>query len=482
MTVFDYLFKRRLPIKSYIQQYLMMPLGFVIPVFMFETYKLISSGFAGYYQLWAPHILEILKQTGIERGYADTNGFFAKFIKHLGLLSSYVKVDKTIILFLLLVLLISFTSILLYSIYTLWKKLKFVNGEMVLFSNDFLVLITVTLSYFGWWLIITPTQKAYYRRIIISDILLEICIVIIVYLVYVFSKKLVEKSKKTTHKLFHISMIIIFLMLLSTSIFGIIKTQNYSISFIDTPMKTSILEAGEFINSLPPAAEFFGFGDWQAPNVEFASGKIFKDINNTPGIDDLGPKKEKYLVVDNYAYYMDAKGYKAILSKYENQLIFSNQHNLIYKLIFRNLLAYPKFSDEEKRQVSYNKIDFKAIDNANIYLRNVYINENNNSGKWAQKLSGYLFKYNGEKTLRIQLWFPDLEKYDKQPFELDVFVNNVLMTGYEVSHDGSQKMNIPLKNVAGSTIEVTLISDAKILSAIDPRELSVFLISMELIK
>jgi hypothetical protein len=482
VAIFDYLFKRRLSIKSYVQQYVRLPLGFLIPVFVFEIYKLISLGFNVYFQWWHDQLRAILLQAGFKSGYVDTNGFFDKFITHLDLLSSYVKVNKTIIIFLLLLLLMSFMGILLYSIYTHWRKKKFVKGDTHLFSNNFLVLMTVTLSYFGWWLLITPTQKAFYRRIIDGSILLELCIVIMFSLLYMFSKKLVERSKKTPYKLYNASVITISMLLLATSAFGISRTKNYSISFNDTPAKASLLEAGEFINSLPPEAEFFGYGWWQAPNVAFASSRSFKDIQNSPEMDDAGPKNEKYFVVDQYAYSINPKGYKAILSKYDNQLVFSRNHILIYKLTFRSLFTYPEFSDEEKRQVSYNKIDFTTVDNADIFVRNVYVDEKNNSGKWAQKLSGYLLKYNDERTLRITFWVPKLERYDRQPIELEVFVNKVLVTEFEINHDGSHEIDIPLENINGSTIEVSLLSNAKLLVADDPRELSVVLIKMELVK
>ncbi len=475
---FDYIFKRRFSVKIYIQQYVLLPLGFLVPISIFEFYRLISLGFEVYCRWWSDQFTAVLLQAGLKRGYSDTNGFFNKFVSHLDSLSSYVIVNKNIILFVLLLLLLLFICILIYCIYIHWRKKKIVNGDTYPFSNDLMVLIIVTLSYFGWWLLITPTQKVYYRRIINGYILLELCIVVLIYSLDMFIKKILDRSKVGTNKLYGFSTIIISLILLTTSVVNIIKTNNYKISFIDGQKKTSIFEASEFIYTLPSESEFFGYGWWQAPNVAFASGRSFWDIVDSKKKDNIGIQNENYLIIENMNENDD---YIEILSKYDNKLVFSNKDILIYKIIYRHLFLYPEFKEIERSQVNNNKIDF-TMPNSNIFVRNVYINDKNNSAKFAQRSSGYLLKYNNEKKLKIVTWFPSLSLYYSKQIELKIYANKVLVKTYEIDHDGFQEFYIPLNNIVGDTIEVSILCNTEIISKQDYRELSFLIKEMELLK
>lgn len=121
--------------------------------------------------------------------------------------------------------------------------------------------------------------------------------------------------------------------------------------------------------------------------------------------DNIGIQNENYLIIENMNENDD---YIEILSKYDNKLVFSNKDILIYKIIDRHLFLYPEFTDVEKRQVSNNKIDF-TINNSNIFVRNIYIDDKYNSAKFVQRSSGYLLKYDDEKTLKIITFFSKLK-------------------------------------------------------------------------
>ena len=108
--------------------------------------------------------------------------------------------------------------------------------------------------------------------------------------------------------------------------------------------------------------------------------------------------------------------------------------------------------------------------------------ENNAYGKWAQRLSGYLLQYNGEETLKISVWYNDLNGYNNQDVELTVYVNKLAVTKYVVDRSGSHGINVPLNNVTGDTVEISILSNAKLLCESDDRELSVFVVGMGLIK
>ncbi len=121
---------------------------------------------------------------------------------------------------------------------------------------------------------------------------------------------------------------------------------------------------------------------------------------------------------------MDLEGSRDVLRGYEHELVFSRQDIFIYKLYSRITGNYPDFSDQEKRLVANSLIDFKVEDNSGVYTRNVFMHEKNMYGKWAQQVSGYLLKYDGEGTLRIVFVSPEMQKFESQPVTLEPFSDN----------------------------------------------------------
>jgi hypothetical protein len=486
-ATFDFTVKRHLTlrvwagVKRFFQEYTMFPAGFFVPVVVFELYKLISLGITDYLSWWKDQWMYILDHGGTKQGLSDTSGIFAKFITHLGILSSFEGIREPIIVFLLVVLLLVFFAILSYGIYYFWTKQRPGESEKILFSNDILVLITTTLLHFGWWLLIT--DYTWERYIFIGYILLEIWLVVIVSLLAKYGQKLVPKTRKVPYIIYRLFLVGIISFLLVGSGVNIIRTKNYLISFEDTAEKTAVLKAGQYIRNLSESAKIFGYGWWQAPVEAFTSGRTFDNLFNNNEMRNPGPLDEEYFIVDFFAYYLDGGAYKNILGQYDNQLVFSQDQEkiFIYKLNSRPLFAYEEFSDLEKGQVAYSRIDFTNND-LDVYVRNVYIGEKANFGKWAQYVSAYLFKYNHESKLKIDLGFLDLEKYDKKPIELRIYANRALVYYYPVDHDGSHEIIVPLNNISSDTLEITIMCNAKFMAEGDGRQLSFILQKMELIK
>lgn len=303
-VIFDFVVKRRLTLrnrpglKRFFQEYVMLPAGFLVPVFVFELYKLISLGFPAYFRWWNDYFTTILNRAGVTYGYSEPNGVFARFLARLNLLSSFVGINKEIIIFLLVLVLFVFFAILTYGIYCFLKKQEPGKSQKILFSNDLLVLITVTLSYYGWWLLIVPENTVWERYILNGYILLEICLVLIVSLLAKYGKKLVLRTKQVPYILYGMIMFGYIGLLVVGSAFNIIQYGNYYISFRDTAEKIAYLQAGQMICNLPTDAEIFGYDWWQAPVVEFTSGRTFDNLFTNVQMINPGPLNEKYFVVD----------------------------------------------------------------------------------------------------------------------------------------------------------------------------------------
>lgn len=451
--------------------------GVTPPILLFEIFKFSSfKQIQSYLFWWKNQTIGIFQQAGVISGFQDTNGFLQKFTKHLGILSNEINVHVSIIIIILI--LISFSMMGLLFI-TIKKEKKVLRIFPTIVSTKTLIfLFTIALTYFGWWLFITPTQKAWYRRIINGLILVEVSIIIVLFFINAIILKL-HRIKKNDNIVKFSSLFLLNLLFLIFLVFTPSKLTNYKISFMDSELKKNTEEASILINTLPPQSQFFGFGWWQAPILSFESNKEFYNLDFDVHMSEPGLKNYKYLIIDSFAKKTAENEYSKIFEEFNYQEMFSNDDYEIYKLLERKFHTYRPFSFEEKKLVDNNFIDFSA-DPVYGYFRNVYSDEPNGLGKWSKMYSGYLLKYVGENYLSISIWIPELTRYEKENLYLDVYMDNLIESSYQLISDGLHEFTIPIKTKYEDSIEISLFLNGRIKEKVDTRELAFRIISIKL--
>lgn len=304
---------------NWIKTALIWIITFITPIALFEFYKLISLGWQSYSDLASNLLVNIGQQAGVIPGYIDTPGLLQKFSLHLTWLSLYIGIQKNVIILVLLSIFVALITLLLKN-----KKYKSINN---FHTPDLLILFLVLLSYFGWFLIITPTWKAWHRRIFNGTVLVAIVIPIVIYLFI----KLIETFFANKRKFYWINTIII-LFLIIGSLIHLYNSKNFIISFIDNTEKKSALETGAYIRDQLQDANLLGYGWWQAPVISFCSGKQFYDFSKIKS--ELAGEKlnNYYFVADKWINQYEG-GVEEALSKTIFIKIFSNNENDIYKVI-----------------------------------------------------------------------------------------------------------------------------------------------------
>jgi len=158
---------------------------------------------------------------------------------------------------------------------------------------------------------------------------------------------------------------------------------------------------------------------------------------------------------------------------------FSNINYKYNSSLQKNLFD---FTDDDKKQVEDSAIDFTKK-NKNIFVKNVYLDEDNTGGKWAKRCSSYLFKYSGENSMKIYTWFVQLENFDKKNVNLDIYANNQFVMNYDVRKDGGNIIDVPLKKIKGHTLEICIKCNSLIIPKNqDKRELAFIISRIELHK
>lgn len=282
-----------------IKQFLLWITGYLIPPLSFELYKISQLGITVYINKQKNLILSVAQQAGVVSGFSDTNGIINKLFFHMQTFCSQYKIN-------IVVLILILCSSFLYFARKIIQQCKL---------EYFDIIFLVAVSYFGWWLLITPTQKAWARRIIIGVILMEFSTFFVWNVLY-------EKYKKKYSCL-------LLLFILSASLLN----AGYRALQINDFGKQDVLEASQFLKDYikqNPDTIVCGSGWWQAPVISIMSEIPFYDINHIEN--DIA---NVVLVEDQNAYYLN--GLSNIKELYEYEKIYSNERTpiFIYKINYR---------------------------------------------------------------------------------------------------------------------------------------------------
>ena len=294
--------------KMHLKDLLMWIGGTIFPVGIFEIYKIFQLGLNKYIAYWSNQSDNVMRQAGVKAGYEDTANLFEKLGIHLNI---YAETFNIQIAALLAILVLNF----------IWFVCKMVKRR----KFDYIDIIElIVYSYFGWWLLITPTEKAWGRRIIIGVVLLEW--LSSMKLLYIF-EWIIEKIKlanSNNRRAIAETVISIFAL-----IFISLGATNYT-----RDNKAGDLELAEVVRQKveDEGAVICGNGWWQAPTISFYSGVEFKDLAQ---LDLTSLEVPAYFVADT-AWIIDSEETEADLP-YPVELVYEEAYTgqRLYRLKLR---------------------------------------------------------------------------------------------------------------------------------------------------
>lgn len=230
--------------------------GAVFPVAVFEIYKICQLGISGYASFWNSQGSNILKQAGVKEGYVDTVNLFEKIAVHLEIFSKNFNIQVGA-----LIVILAFNFI--------WFVCKVVRKKQLDYTD---IIELIVYSYFGWWLLITPTEKAWGRRILIGVVLLEWISIMKFWQVFEW---LLHREKALEYK--NIKAAAETVVSIFAILFIIFGAGSYS-----TDSKKGSIELAEVVKQKvqEERAVICGYGWWQAPVISFYSGIDFRDLGN----------------------------------------------------------------------------------------------------------------------------------------------------------------------------------------------------------
>ncbi|UGB37567.1 hypothetical protein [Frateuria soli] len=210
---------------------------------------------------WAQEAGAIFQQAGVRPGFADTVGsLLAKFSTHLALLSGdYGRATWLTGAWLVLVGLAWIAAML-------WPRHQ--PGKW-----STLAILSTAMVYLGWWLLVTPTAKAWHRRILDGMICADLGMVMFAGLC------LGGLWQSTGVRLKRLLAAGIVLALPLVSVLNGIRAWTSSQA---APDDLALLAMAKRVHALPADAYLFGIGWYSAPRVGLLSERNLLDFNDIP--------------------------------------------------------------------------------------------------------------------------------------------------------------------------------------------------------
>jgi hypothetical protein len=310
--------------------------GFIFPLALFEGWHWsVLGGSAAYIEWWRLQVLEIGKQAGVVAGYDDTQGVWAKGAAHFEILANYVHLSQPLTAVWLLFPLLACS---LY-VFSPRRELKWLVLSILLCA----------VVYLAWWLFVTPTMKAWPRRIFNGVLLINLLWVFACYA----GNALPVFGRRAAAALSALSILAACAFFVHSALHGFWWTRP--------SQTTEFKQAVQALKQLPSSAPIFGNGWYSAPTLALYSGRTVTDIATIPPA-ELEKQGTGYLAMDAPA--MSAKAFDDYLGRFKHRAVFNGRWFQVHEVDFgsRQDWAEPLRNpgDGLKHDIDLNKESYAA--------------------------------------------------------------------------------------------------------------------------
>lgn len=356
-------------------------LGFVLVVFLHELWKLATLGsLAEWVAWWSEQYAAILPQTGLATGFADTPNRWEKFLVHSQALAGFLHLPVGILPLLLIAPVVTVLALTPGS-----------DGNRDRLAARFVLasLLLCVLAYFTWWLLVTPTERAWHRRIINGLVLLAILVPLVVgYL----------SSVSMRWRLGLQSVMGLVALMLLTSAF-----RSFDWNGPDPMRKQAFSAAVDFMRNAPESARFYGHGWYSAPHFSLYSGRDIFDLSKRKFFLDMD-RHEHYLLIDEPMLWTDDPR-DALEGLTHETVLDAGRWAKIIRIT--NALEFQSFSQDELN-AARPRVNFLS-DNYGL-VRGMFDPEGD-GWRWVQPHSKILLRYDGEPALKLDGYIPSLDLF-----------------------------------------------------------------------
>lgn len=407
--------------------------GILIPLTLVEAWRLSWLGVSEYSDWWSFQISRILYQAGVSGTSEGAQvGLGRKIAAHFASLSSELGIQKWHAATMIVLPIAGVTA----------TVLRRGHPARWLAAG----LMTILGCYLIWWLAITPTEKAWLRRIYIGWMCLSGLAAIA--LGGLVQRILAPHQPKRVIYGCLAALIIAAYVPFST------RALKQPISFEPEAGVTLTLEAADVVERLPNDALVFAYGWYAAPTLALQSGRSFIDLTDWPIGTVTG--RETYLVADRATFVTGML--ERTLARYPSSpLLSDNPHAQVFQLDF----SHPRdpFGDED-REIAGRRIDFAAGKPLPAYGFEPF--DATMGGSWAESDAEVLLRYSGERALILRAYMAPPSYFRlTEPLAGRLVIQGCGSHPFTFSETGWQSFRLPLHCavVHGVPVRVRILTD-----------------------
>lgn len=416
--------------------------GIVAPVLLHEVWHA-STLPEGWLHWFDSELARISMQAGVSDGFTDTELRDGKVLRHLGLLAVAMKMPVAI-LFAWLVL--PFVVMVLA-----WRLMPRTSLRPLLLTLAVFVAI-----YLVWWLGVTPTQKAWYRRAFNGVVIADVLGVLLA--AWLWSLRDRTSASKA-------GLAVASAIMLGVPASFVLKDLQ-PMAWPDGESARSLAAKLHAIDALPAQAALYGIGWYSNPHVALYGGRHVQDIAETLPR-DLVRQRPAVLLIDNPMRSAGVAQYW--LQRYAHRELWHNDELRIVVLDASRPLN-PFSADAGQAALGY--VDFHATDYP--YLFGFHARESD-GWRWVRSDVEILLRYGGEPGFVLDAFAPAAGAY-RSPGGVGITIrlDDCELGEVHLSFDRRARLGLPLAGCAptpGQLVRARLSSDNLLLSR-DERQLS----------
>jgi 4-amino-4-deoxy-L-arabinose transferase-like glycosyltransferase len=397
----------------------------------FELFKLSHLGTRAYIEWWQTTLTGIGKQAGMTDQGQPAAGYLANVALRFSELSQVLDVPRVWLgMFLvgpyLLILLLAATGRLRSAS---WRG-----------SGSLLLLASMSGGYLLWWLVFTPLDRIWLRRVLDGVFLHELLSAIALSGAVMLlqgrggDERGIESGRAARAGAGALAVA----LLLGVGAVLWCNLGELEVRRGPSDERVAAERLAERIRHLPKNAVVYGKGWWQAPVVSFFAGRDFKDLDWMARDLFEADLEQRYFVADRYLEELARDELDSILAGMDYEVIESVfDHSLVR---VRRVYPYVPFVQGEggsdaRRLVNVAKDDYPHVRGLHDALE---------GGRWARRFAGVLLSRDGEECLQLRLWFPEISGYRGGRVRLAVEVDDMLVRELAISSGGNWEAVLPV--------------------------------------
>lgn len=272
--------------------------GGVLVVVAMEVWRALALGGRHAWRLWwKTEVTAVFMQAGVQPGLGgQTHSILDKFVVHLGLLGHDYRMSLALTGLWLACVLAAFV----------WALVWTARGRRG--GWQALTILLIAVVYLSWWLWVTPTAKAWHRRILDGMLAADLGVVMVVAMGWTQSRATPIRSGRraltATLAVLALALPCLWLAKGVHVLLGDASAKSCSLGMSGSAecakynpgaSEASLLRLANEVRALPADAYIFGFGWYSAPRTGLFSGRHILDFHDVP-IDTLQLSRPVYFV------------------------------------------------------------------------------------------------------------------------------------------------------------------------------------------